>query len=234
MSKKKSRIQQGYLHENSLSQVQNLHWYERSLQATQVNDEEYYYQSVFHGKGHSENLVKEINQKNVRNKVTTYMSQDSLQLDTSGGSQLDNSSSTAENDGSGMTVRTSYLLRPEDNPHLTIMSPDSYSSILGMVSELYEYKSGSEHLFKYLSYMLHQCQVLENVITYSIGSENYYETLLQYYYEVSILDTNTESAYQFLGSRSIYRKCRHELQQIIKEQYVEVFSRIFSVSKDEP
>lgn len=68
----------GYIYGEQILKYAHISHYERAMNSSDMKQEEYWYQSVFHGPGHSQSLTKEIYHKKIRNGVTNKVEVETL------------------------------------------------------------------------------------------------------------------------------------------------------------
>lgn len=78
------RQKNGYLYGAGVKEYARLDHYRRAIDSKDIQDEEYWAQSVFHGPSHARNLRLEIFQKKRRNSVSNRVDTDTVLLTTDG------------------------------------------------------------------------------------------------------------------------------------------------------
>lgn len=203
----KTRRDRGFIYGRENLEFGNKIHYLTALRSRTITDEEYWHQSVFHAPDHANNLVKEVFQKKVRNKVTSQIDQETIFV-----SDMDDSPES-----------TSYIIRHPDNPSIETGDPTKYVNLLEVLTQVYHLCSiEAFHVLVYFTYKIQIDHIiLENLVDADIRES--YDSVIQVLHTEEI---NTQTPYKLLGNRNRYDKARNELRDYLNEGFADLLGSL--------
>lgn len=199
-----SREMRGYLHDDSIK-FANVDHYHRALNSTDIEEEEYWYQSVYHGPDHASKLTLEINQTRRRNNVKIYEEINNVLVTDDETIK----SSVRESESQG----TSSMIT---EPEFQVISDDEVSGFIIFLNEITKEITDKE--IRILAYYLAKTK-LDKLITPALEAVLHEELVAALYEIWNHKEYKSSTFYKILGTRYQADYAKSTLIDTLKEKF---------------